>query len=516
MTPPNFSKTPKDVLATALSKGYVSLHIEQGVPVLDRDLNLLGDLISSALQRIVRQHIGDGVSGTADFAIGGNGNPLDFTIGAGSYLAAGRLLTLPAGITYLSQIDPLTGVALPLLTAAAGARSDTVYLDVWTDEVDDLADHDLANGTDIGLRTSTRTRAQFVVRVAENAPGPPATVPAGHAFVPIGRLNRAAGDTVTIADLRVTQMSVAQVVQRMTVIEQVLTPVITRVQPSSVRPGQPNTMTIDGLNLNLGGAAVTLGGVPAVVGDDSTATELKVKVPAAAVPGEQTLIVQTLIGSATAPSKITVQQPPPPPTFVAGPVPAPIVPSHAAAGTPIVLNGTHFARVNRVTFNATPAVNAILGGDLIAVTDTAITVSVPSALSAAIGSAMTITVSVDGEFGMATTSTVAFTVDLQSILRPKFAPTGQISPATQARGGQVVLKGENFGTSTATTTVTFLNDANSATAQATDFVSISPQSITVKIPVGMTVNPPPGNLCRVAISVQGSPRIISDDTFFIT
>ena len=40
MTKGNFSQAPADVLAAALAKNYVSVLVEQGVPVLDRDLNL--------------------------------------------------------------------------------------------------------------------------------------------------------------------------------------------------------------------------------------------------------------------------------------------------------------------------------------------------------------------------------------------------------------------------------------------------------------------------------------------
>ena len=66
----NFSKPPLDVLLANLGKGYVGLHIEQGVPVLDRDLNLLNDLISATVRAIVSRYIGDGVAADGDgFAI---------------------------------------------------------------------------------------------------------------------------------------------------------------------------------------------------------------------------------------------------------------------------------------------------------------------------------------------------------------------------------------------------------------------------------------------------------------
>ena len=49
----DYSTSPQDVLLANQQKGYVGLHIEQGVPLLDRDLNLLHDLISATMRSLI-------------------------------------------------------------------------------------------------------------------------------------------------------------------------------------------------------------------------------------------------------------------------------------------------------------------------------------------------------------------------------------------------------------------------------------------------------------------------------
>ena len=58
----DFSVTPSDLLVANRDKGYVGLHIEQGVPLLDRDLNLMHDLIAATVRAIFTRYIGDGIA----------------------------------------------------------------------------------------------------------------------------------------------------------------------------------------------------------------------------------------------------------------------------------------------------------------------------------------------------------------------------------------------------------------------------------------------------------------------
>lgn len=521
----NFSQAPTDALTAALAKNYVGVHIEQGVPVLDRDLNLLGDLIAATVRQIVGRHIGDGTAGDTDFAVEANGDPLDFRVRAGTFLAGGTPLSLAANVTYRGQVVPAGVAPLPALTApptGSPPRTDIVYLDMWYEDVDEQRDVALGNAADVGQRTSTRRKAQFLVRVAESAAVPPAA-PAEHSFVPLATLTRTAPATVDIADRRTSFLSIAQMAKRLATIQSVLGPAITSIAPNHVLPGQSNPIVVSGRNLDLGGATVMLGPTPGIVATPTAVTTLSVSVPANATPGNWPLTVTTAVGSATAPVQVRIDPPPPPPTFVASGGGTPqIVPAHAPTGTQIILNGSNFTGVNRVTFNTTPPVYAVPGGDLISVTDTIIKVRVPDALGATIGAATTIGVGVDGVPTMQGTSATLFTVDPQPIVTPAFGGTGtQIAttpvtnPVRQSRGGVITLSGQNFGTSAATTQVQFIG-TNAVIAQAGDMVSVTPTAIAVKVPAALTVAVAPGNSCRIVVIVQAVKSLPSDDRLLIT
>jgi hypothetical protein len=73
-----------------------------------------------------------------------------------------------------------------------------VYLDVFEREVTSAEDPILINGA-IGIETCTRLKREVVLRVAEGVVTPPAP-PAGHVFLKIAQLNRAAGP-VTAAQI---------------------------------------------------------------------------------------------------------------------------------------------------------------------------------------------------------------------------------------------------------------------------------------------------------------------------
>ncbi|HXQ45607.1 MAG TPA: IPT/TIG domain-containing protein [Caulobacteraceae bacterium] len=535
----NFSQAPGVALTAAQTKGYVGVHIEQGVPVLDRDLNLLGDLITATVQQVVQRHIGDGTAGKGDLAITSNGNTNDFAIAAGSYLVGGAEVTLAASTTYLTQAVPASVGALPALTTPVATqpnpRLDTVYVDLWVDEIDDSIDPTLGNPSDVGLRTSTRSKSQVVVRVAENAAAPP-TPPAGHTFSPLAQLSRPTGaaspgsgtpGSNTITDRRQTGLSFALLAKRMSDIQTVLSPAVVAVAPSHALPGQANPLVITGRNLDLGAMTVMIGATQGVVDTTQTGpTQLVVAVPATTPPGTWPLTVTGLIGSTTAATPIVIDTPPPPPKFAASnATPGQIVPQHAPAGvTPaaqLTLNGSHFLGVNRVTFNATPPVYAVLGGDLLSVTDSVITLRVPAQLATSVGATMTLTVSVDGSTTLQDTTDVLFTVDSLPIPTPAFGPTGsQITttpasnPVTQTHGGQVTLNGTNFGTSSATTTVRFIG-TNTVAAATTDFVSVDQTTIVVKVPTALTVGAAPNNKCRIVVIVQGIQSLPSNDSLTI-
>lgn len=73
----NFSRDPKTRLIEAVTKHYVGVRLQQGVPILDADWNEMEDLRKYELKSLIRQFIGDGVpTGNDGFsinALAGNG-----------------------------------------------------------------------------------------------------------------------------------------------------------------------------------------------------------------------------------------------------------------------------------------------------------------------------------------------------------------------------------------------------------------------------------------------------------
>src|SRR5262245_44751079 len=136
----NFSKDPFEELRRSREQGYVGLHVEQGVPVLDRDLNLLADLVAGTVRELVTRHLGSGVAERDDtFAVAAAAADNDLRIeappGGGACLVGGIEVTIDAPLSYSGQPE------VPALTAPADAdREDVVYLDVWVEEVDSAGD----------------------------------------------------------------------------------------------------------------------------------------------------------------------------------------------------------------------------------------------------------------------------------------------------------------------------------------------------------------------------------------
>jgi len=522
----NFSIDPLAQLLASVAKGYVGLHVEQGVPVLDRDLNLLGDLLAATIRQTLGRHVGDGVAGlTNDFAIVTNGNANDFSITAGTYLVGGLAITLAANTTYLTQklftsaIPPLTPLTTPT-AAEPNPRIDLVYLDLWQDEVTDAPGQDpnLGNPGDVGIRTSTRVIPSFVVRVAQNSTSL-LSPPVGHTFCALAQLSRATAAAVpgsgtpannVIIDLRQTGLSIPSLLQRVQTIEKLLAPSITAYGPPEVVPGQISPIVIHGKNLLVGSPHVFLGNVEGVIDfGASSPTELVVHVPFNAAQGTWPLTVRNDVGTATGPFPIVVDAPPPLPVFAAtgsqiGPT------THAPAGSSITLNGAHFLGINRVVFNAPTPLSAVPGAGLQTVSDSVITVNIPATLAA--GLSVTVTVAIDGAPTYQATSVDKVTVDSAAPppIPPSFGPIGsQISPTTQSIGNSVTLNGSNFGTSSTTTQVSFIG-TNTVIAKATDFVSVAPNKIVVKVPVGLTVASAPNNQAQIKVTVNGLSATSND------
>jgi len=209
----NFSRNTFDKL-----KHYVGVRLQQGVPIVDADWNELEDIRKYELQAFLKWFVGSGIpQGNDGFhilpAVGDN----DFVIGAGRCLVEGWDVINESNLNYTEQrlfneagLDEAWDVApLPALTTPAGARTDTVYLDVWEREVNAAEDFDHLVNPAIGIETCVRLKREWVVRVAEGAP-PPAP-PSGHVFYSLAVLSRTGQAVIpveAITDQRLTGLAV--------------------------------------------------------------------------------------------------------------------------------------------------------------------------------------------------------------------------------------------------------------------------------------------------------------------
>ena len=293
----DFSQSPQDLLLANQQKGYVGIHIEQGVPVLDRDLNLLHDLVAATVRAVITRYIGNGAPADEDgFAVQGlpsGQNSQDFRIaaadsGPGTVLVGGIEVTIPAPITYTSQpgVPPLTTPS----AAQPDPRIDTVYLNVSLTEVDGTVDTDLTNSQDVGVQTSVRLKPGFVIRVAEGRPVP--TPPGGHVFYPLAQLSRRRGqDTITaamITDQRQRRLTVADIERRLSLVEKTL------LLPAFVVPPAPQfvpksgvinqAITLNGTNLNVGTPTVRFGDQQAQIVGTPSGNQIVARVPGGLTP----------------------------------------------------------------------------------------------------------------------------------------------------------------------------------------------------------------------------------------
>ncbi|MDC0679051.1 IPT/TIG domain-containing protein [Sorangium atrum] len=514
----NFSKSPLDVLKDNIDNGYVGLHVEQGVPVLDRDLNLLGDLIMARLRSVVGRYIGDGVP---DAATTFNIAPVspaaadDFMIsagGAGVFLAGGMEMSISASIRYKAQPG-----GVPALSTS-GPRTDTIYLDTFTDEVGADPVIKLDNPDDVGMRTSVRRKPNWVVRVAEGVDvttSPPGALPAapfGHTYTPLALLARPAGGAAITAamlkDLRRKNMSFALLEQRIQTLERLLAPVITSFTPQTVRPAQTSPITITGRNFQVGTPQVLLGDTQAIVDlAASTDTSLVVRPPLGTRPGTWPLKVRNDVGEVTALQNITVLALSAPSFVAAG---TQITPKQQRVGNAITINGLNLSLVNKITFNAAAPVVA-QPTDILGQNNSQIQVRIPDAVVPNL-TAINVTLAIEGAV-LADGSPVplATTVDTVQV-QPASAPffngfTGagsQISPTSQRINNNVTLKGQNFGSGSPKPTVTFNASPTPVSAAPGDITVTAPdgagqQTISVRVPVGL----PTGAGVTVTVTVAG-------------
>ena len=160
----NYSEDPQIFLSDAISNSYVGVRFQQGKPILDRELNLLGDL--SSPQRLARPYIGNGVpDGSDGFRIGNltvDNDEFDFTIGRGRCIVNGYEVELKEDTTFKRQKNyNRDGLVQP----RPGETKYEVHLRVFTKEISYTEDLDLENRDDIGFETTRRLQADWEVIV---------------------------------------------------------------------------------------------------------------------------------------------------------------------------------------------------------------------------------------------------------------------------------------------------------------------------------------------------------------
>lgn len=215
----NFSNDPQARLDDSVAKQYVAVRLQQAVPILDADWNLLDDLRRIEHETVGLWFVGNGVpTGSDGFHVSTNPAGLDvndFAIQAGICLVHGKLVRNDANVRYTTQPafgNPKFVPPLPVLTAPGANKDFVVYLDVFEREVDNQEDPSLVDAR-IGVETAVRLQREWAVRVArvpEDLPGLD-TPPPGHAFMFLARLHRTTANNITAAmieDLRDTQLSI--------------------------------------------------------------------------------------------------------------------------------------------------------------------------------------------------------------------------------------------------------------------------------------------------------------------
>jgi len=509
----DFSQSPLDLLLANQQKGYVGIHIEQGVPVLDRDLNLLHDLVTATVRAVITRYIGNGAPAGADGfavqALPAGQNSQDFRVaagdsGPGTALVGGIEVTIPAPITYTSQ------PGLPPLTTPSAAqpdpRIDTVYLDVSLTEVDGTVDTDLTNSQDVGVQTSVRLKPGFVVRVAEGVPVP--APPAGHVFYPLAQLARRRGqDTIVaamITDLRQRRLTVAEIERRLSLVEKTL------LLPAFVVPPAPQfvpksgvinqAITLNGTNFNVGTPTVRFGDVVARIVGTPSASQIVARVPGGLTPAGNPVPVKVTVsnagGAVISDDTFTVQ---PAPAF-ADPG-GQFSPANGTPGTQVTINGFNF-NVSGLQVQFAAVAATVVGTP----TNTQIVAQVPAGLVPAGSTSADVKITVTTTAG-SMVSDDTFRAEL-NIPAPVFAtpPAPQFTPKSGTAGQTITLNGQNFNF--APVTVKF------DTASATIVGSPSATQIATQVPAGLT---PPGTSKQIKITVTtAGGSVTSTDNFTVT
>jgi hypothetical protein len=210
---------------------YVAVRLQQGVPILDADVNELDDVRRAEHEAIIRFFVGDGVpAGSDGFRVSATDADDDFALEPGLILIGGVFSWNPGPTTYLGQPNfsgqrraPLPDLPeLPALEPPpmGETRHDMVVLDVWEREVEHTEDDRLLDAR-VGVETCIRRQREWVVRVVTDVASDASAVPAavreslsGHYLYPLARIQRSDAqpriEPDDITDLRRTDLTLAR------------------------------------------------------------------------------------------------------------------------------------------------------------------------------------------------------------------------------------------------------------------------------------------------------------------
>lgn len=199
----NFSNGKKDTFD--INKRYIGVRLQQGVPLLDRDWNELEDIRRNEEMILRKYYIGDGAPHFDEKGTRRDGFKIkqtkpsisnDFIIATGRCLVDGFEAVNFSDINYSKQ-DPIPGVTdFPRLNVPqSGTRMDTVYIDLWIEEVfgstdPKKGDPSLLNPQDVDMETCIRHKVEWRVRVLEGGDGNPPQEEAFHHHYVIGQISR--------------------------------------------------------------------------------------------------------------------------------------------------------------------------------------------------------------------------------------------------------------------------------------------------------------------------------------
>ena len=170
----NFSNNKQDTFNP--QEGFIGTRLQQGVPLLDRDWNELEDIRRYQDVMLRKHYLGDGTPNDG-FRISALDPPAnDFMISAGRFLVDGfEAVNEPAGANFILYSSQTGAPALTKVKATVPpstvTRIDTVYLDVWIEEVTGADLPRLKNPDDVAMETCIRHRLRWFVRVDEGSLG---------------------------------------------------------------------------------------------------------------------------------------------------------------------------------------------------------------------------------------------------------------------------------------------------------------------------------------------------------